>query len=64
MPAPSRTTRAHRLRSFHDDEGGLESLQTVIVVAIAALILVGLFAFWGEIKIWFKRCFGGRMNHP
>lgn len=39
---------------FHDDEEGMESVQVVMILAIAGLILVVLFAFWDQIKAWVK----------
>jgi Flp pilus assembly pilin Flp len=41
------------LRRIHKDEQGLETLQVVMIVAIAALILGLLKLFWPQIKTWF-----------
>lgn len=51
-PARKETSLRDRLRAFHQDEGGMESIQVVILVAVAAVILIGLFVFWGDIKGW------------
>jgi hypothetical protein len=39
---------------LHRDEEGLEALQVVIIVAIAAIILALLKSLWPGIKKWFK----------
>lgn len=41
-------------RRLHEDERGLEALQTVIVVALAAIMLAFLKTFWPGIKQWFR----------
>lgn len=41
-----------RVVGFHSDEDGMESVQVVMILAIAGLILVVLFAFWDQIKAW------------
>ena len=41
------------IRSIHEDERGLESLQVVMIIAIAALILALLKTFWPTVKTWF-----------
>ena len=33
---------------FHNDEDGIEAIQVVMIVAIAAVILIGLLAFYKE----------------
>lgn len=38
------------LRSFHNDEGGMEAMQTVVILAIAALVLLSLNTLWGTIE--------------
>jgi Flp pilus assembly pilin Flp len=47
-------TRSWRkaIRSFHEDEEGMETIQVVMLVAIAALVLIALKAFWNDIKQW------------
>jgi Flp pilus assembly pilin Flp len=42
------------LKKFHRDEQGLEALQVVLIVAIAAIILALLKTFWPQIKQWFS----------
>jgi hypothetical protein len=42
------------LRRIHEDERGLETLQVVMIIAIAALILALLKAFWPNIRKWFE----------
>jgi len=40
-------------KSFYNDEDGLEAIQVVMIVAIAAVILVGLMAlFNGSVSTW------------
>lgn len=41
------------LKKLHRDEEGLETLQVVMIVAIAAIILALLKIFWADIKKWF-----------
>lgn len=40
------------VRSFHEDEEGMETIQVVMLVAIAALVLITIKMFWGKIKQW------------
>lgn len=42
-----------RLYRFHRDEKGLEALQVIMIVAIAAVILGLLKLTWWDIKNWF-----------
>lgn len=46
---------AARFRRFHRDERGLESLQVVLILALAAIILALLKWLWPVIQEWFKR---------
>lgn len=46
------------LRAFHDDEDGMETLQTVMIVGIAVVILLLLVVFWKDIKGWFDKIRG------
>jgi hypothetical protein len=39
---------------LRDDEEGLETLQTVMIVAVAAIILALLKETWPRIKGWFR----------
>ncbi|MCU0703146.1 MAG: hypothetical protein MUF18_04055 [Fimbriiglobus sp.] len=41
------------LLRFHRDDRGLEALQVVMIIAIAALVLALVKLFWGSIKTWF-----------
>lgn len=50
---PPDRTLSQAVRAFHDDEDGMEALQVVIIVAIAAVILGLLKIFWPQIKSWF-----------
>ena len=38
---------AASLKKFHNDEAGMEALQTVVILAVASLVLVGLYEMWG-----------------
>lgn len=40
--------------SFHRNEKGLEALQVILIVAIAAIILALLKLYWKDVKSWFK----------
>ena len=40
------------VRRFHDDERGLEAMQVVMIIAIAALILALVKLFWSDVKNW------------
>ena len=42
-------TRA--LRAFHEDEGGMQSIEAVVVLAIAACVLVGIYFLWQKATI-------------
>jgi Flp pilus assembly pilin Flp len=46
--------KVNALKSFHNDEDGMETMQVVIIIAIAAIVLVALLAFWGKIKDFVK----------
>lgn len=39
-------------KRLHDDEDGLETLQVVCIVAVAAIILAIIKVYWQEIKEW------------
>jgi hypothetical protein len=43
------------LRRLHEDEGGMEALQVVIILAIAAIALTLIKQAWGPIKTWFRK---------
>jgi Flp pilus assembly pilin Flp len=41
------------IRGIHEDEDGMEAMQVVIIVAVAALVLLALYkVFWPTIKTW------------
>lgn len=42
------------LASFHQDEEGLEALQVVMIIAVAAIMLLFIKMNWGKIKDWFN----------
>lgn len=41
------------LKKLHKDEAGLKTLETVAILAIAAIILAVIKIFWGKIYSWF-----------
>jgi Flp pilus assembly pilin Flp len=43
------------LRRFHEDEEGIESLQVVMIIAIAALVLIAVFTVGKEVVDWMKQ---------
>jgi Flp pilus assembly pilin Flp len=42
------------LRNFHENEAGLEALQVVMIVAVAAVCLIAIKAKWPDIKEFFN----------
>lgn len=41
------------LRNLHEDEDGMEAMQVVIIVSVAALVLLALWKFfWPPVKTW------------
>ncbi len=42
------------LKKFHKDEKGLEALQVILIVAIAAIILALLKMYWPQVKKFFE----------
>ena len=42
-----------QLRAFHRDEKGLEALQVILIVAVAAVVLTFLKIYWQDVKNWF-----------
>ncbi len=52
----------HRLttavRGFHDDEAGLEALQVVMILAVAAVALIAVKTQWTTIKGWYDQVMG------
>jgi Flp pilus assembly pilin Flp len=45
---------ARRLTVFHRDEDGIEAIQVVMIVAIAAIVLIGFMTVGREIFGWMK----------
>lgn len=43
------------IQSFHDDEDGLEALQAIMIVAIAAVVLIGLMTFGDKVFEWLEK---------
>ena len=41
-----------QLAAFHNDEDGLEALQVVMIVAIAAIVLIAVMTLGGEVYEW------------
>ncbi len=48
------TNFANVLKKFHRNEAGLEALQVVMIIAIAALFLIAVKFQWQTIEQWFK----------
>ncbi len=46
------------LRRFHNDEAGLEALQVVMILAVAAVALIAVKTQWNNISQWFKSVMG------
>ena len=46
------TNLKQRMTSFDRDERGMETLQTVLIVAVAAMILALIVTQWGNISEW------------
>jgi Flp pilus assembly pilin Flp len=45
-------------RSFHDDEAGLEALQVVMILAVAAVALIAVKTQWSTVKGWYDQVMG------
>ena len=43
------------LRRIHTDERGLETLQVVMIIAVAALVLALVKLTWPSIQAWFNK---------
>jgi hypothetical protein len=41
------------IRRIHEDEQGMETLQTVMIIALAAIVMFFVNKYWGNIKTWF-----------
>lgn len=48
----SATKIKSQLNKFHNDEAGLEALQVVMIIAIAAVFLIFIKTQWNTIKSW------------
>jgi len=46
---------ARKVKEFDDDEEGMETIQVVMLLGLAAVVAVLIFAFWGKIKKWFTK---------
>ncbi len=46
------------IKKFHSDERGMEALQVILIVAIAAIVLALLKFAWPNIKDWFVKNVG------
>lgn len=42
------------VRRFHDDEDGIEAVQVIMIVAIAAIVLIGVMTVGQDIMDWLK----------
>lgn len=47
-----------KISRFHEDEDGIEALQVVMIVAIAAIVLVGVMTIGQEVFDWMKEKWG------
>jgi hypothetical protein len=43
------------LRCVHKDEEGIETLQAVMIIAVAAVILALVKSKWPDVKTWFNK---------
>lgn len=48
----------NQVRSFHEDEDGIEAVQVVMVVAIAAIVLIAVMTVGQEVFDWSKEKWG------
>ena len=42
------------LRKLHDDEEGMESLQIIMIVAIAGVVFALVRVYWVRIRLWYR----------
>lgn len=49
---------SQRLKKFHNDEAGLEALQVVMILAVAAVALIVVKTQWDTIRKWFTDVMG------
>ncbi|MEM9586232.1 MAG: hypothetical protein AAGA03_03035 [Planctomycetota bacterium] len=54
----SLTKIRQHIRRLHEDEDGLEAVQTIMIVAIAAVILIAVMTVGQEIFDWLKEKWG------
>lgn len=47
-----------KLNNFHQDEAGLEALQVVMILAVAAVALIVVKTQWDKIRDWFNDVMG------
>ena len=43
---------ANSVKRFHNEEKGMEALQVVLIIAVAAVILAFFVRFWPEVRDW------------
>lgn len=48
------TAARNWLNKFHRDDRGIESLQVVMIIAIAALVLIAVFTVGKDVVKWMK----------
>jgi len=46
------------LNKFHNDEAGLEALQVVMILAVAAVALIVVKTQWDVVRQWFNDVMG------
>ena len=51
-----------QLRRIHSDERGLEAIQVVLIMAIAAVVLLVVKANWDVIRDWFSALYDELMK--
>ncbi len=58
MKANTNIRVSNFVRSFHEDEDGIEAVQVVMIVAIAAIILVAMMTVGNKIYGWMEDKWG------
>ena len=48
----------NEISKLHDDEDGLEAVQTIMIVAIAAIILIAVMTLGQKVFDWLKKKWG------
>lgn len=43
-----------KIKKFHNNEDGMEAIQVVIIIAIAAVVLMAVKLMWPQIESFFK----------